>query len=309
MQYNVLLDRAAMMADARAFFHARGVVEVDCPLITQGSPIDEHIDPIAVVDGNKYRYLITSPEYCMKRLIAAGAGDIYQLAHVFRYGESSSRHNPEFMMAEWYRKGFSFDAMVQETLDFIEVFLGTQKREVITYREAFQKYASIDYVKASIQDLCDLLSSQGITPYDGIEAEGKDAVLNIAIGALIEPHLGKDGLCALTHYPATQAALALTCQRDDENVAERFEIYYHGIELANGYHELADSTEQHERFIESNKKRVSHGKSELPIDTFFLEALGKLPDCCGVAVGFDRLMMLRHNASIEEVIPFSWNHA
>lgn len=309
MELNILIDRANMMAQARAFFHARSVIEVDCPVITQGSPIDEHIDPMAVVDGNGLRYLITSPEYGMKRLIAAGSGDIYQLGHVFRQGESSPKHNPEFTMAEWYRLGLSFEGMIQETLDFIEIFLGPQKRESITYREALKKYAGIDYVHASTQELYNLLVEKGISPYVGVLDEGKDAVLNLLIGALVEPHLGNDGLCALTHYPATQAALALTAMHGDEHVAERFEVYYHGIELANGYHELGDSTEQHGRFVASNAKRVSHGKPSLPIDTFFLDALGNLPPCCGVAVGFDRLMMLRHRATIDSVIAFPWSVA
>lgn len=295
-----------MLSQARAFFHERGVVEVDCPMITQGSPIDEHIDPMAVVDGHGHRYLITSPEYCMKRLIVAGSGDIYQLGHVFRYGESSHKHNPEFTMAEWYRVGMTFDTMIQETMDFIEIFIGSYPRETISYREALKKYAGIDYVKATVEELCNVLVQHGITPYEGVLDEGKDAVLNLLIGSLVEPHLGKEGLCALTHYPASQAALALTAMHGDEHVAERFEIYFRGIELANGYHELGDSTEQRGRFHASNHKRVSNGKNALPIDEFFLEALGKLPACCGVAVGFDRLMMLRHNANIDVVIPFSW---
>ena len=295
-----------MMAVARGFFAARGIVEVDCPLITQGSSIDEHIDPMAVADGKNFRYLITSPEYGMKRLIAAGSGDIYQLGHVFRQGESSSKHNPEFTMVEWYRLGLSFEGMVQETIEFIEIFLGSQKRETITYRNAIKKYAGIDYVYASANQLLELLIRHGITPYAGVESEGIDAILNLIIGNLVEPHLGKEGLTAITHYPATQAALALTAKHGDEHVAERFEVYHKGVELANGYHELGDTAEQHNRFLTSNEKRVSHGKNALPIDTFFLDALGNLPPCCGVAVGFDRLMMLRHDASIDDVIAFPW---
>jgi lysyl-tRNA synthetase class 2 len=212
-------------------------------------------------------------------------------------------------MAEWYRLGISFESMIQETLDFIELFVGHQKRSTITYREAFKKYASIDYVRATTRDLLNVLESHGITPYHGIEVEGKDAILNLIMGTIIEPHLGDDGLCALSHYPATQAALALTTMHEDERVAERFEVYFRGIELANGYHELGDSKEQHLRFVASNAKRVSHGKPPLPIDIFFLEALPKMPACCGVAVGFDRLMMLRHDSDIDDVLPFAWNRA
>ena len=307
----LLRDRSHMLAQARQFFAERNVIEVDCPLITQAASVDAHIDLITVKNREQQRYLHSSPEYGMKRLLAEGIGDIYQLAHVFREGEQSHKHNPEFMMAEWYRLGISFESMIKETLDFVRLFVGNIPSRIVSYRDVFKEYAGIDYVDATSTELLNYLSSRGLTPYPGIESEGKDAILNIILGAFIEPLLGKNELCALAYYPSTQAALAKTCQRGNEKAAERFEIYYQGIELANGYHELADASEQRQRLIEANTQRLFLGKQELPIDEHFLASLEKgIPDCCGVAVGFDRLMMLRHNQhEIGNVIPFDWNLA
>lgn len=303
----ILRDRSHMLAKARRFFDERGVLEVDCPSITQAASIDAHIDLIQVKDGMTCRYLHSSPEYCMKRLLADGIGDIYQLGHVFREGEFSPKHNPEFTMAEWYRLGFSFDQMIKETLDFIKLFLGELPHSLISYREAFLKFTGLDYTHATTKELLAYMDERGLIPYDGIEAEGKDAVLNVILGSFIEPHLGENELCVLAYYPATQAALAKTVTINGEAVAERFEIYYRGIELCNGYHELVDSHEQRQRFVESNAFREKLGKNTLPIDENFLTALEKgLPNACGVAVGFDRLMMLRHKADINTILPFDW---
>lgn len=307
----ILRDRAAMLAQARKFFYDRGVVEVDCPLITAAASVDLHIDLIPTLHSKGHRYLHSSPEYGMKRLLAEGLGDIYQLAHVFRQEEAGSKHNPEFMMAEWYRLGFEFEQMIDETLDFMRIFLGPLPATVISYRQALLRYAGIDYVHLSESDLLDYLNERGFSVYPGAEREGKDALLNLVLGLAVEPQLGQDGLCALAYYPSTQAALAQTRQHGDEAVAERFEVYYQGIELCNGYHELIDPDEQRKRFEEANRQRLEHGKETLPIDEKFLAALEiGLPDCCGVAVGVDRLMMLRHRKKhIGDVIPFCWDEA
>lgn len=296
-----------MLAKARQFFHHRQVMEVDCPCITQAASIDAHIDLMPVKGIHDLRYLHSSPEYCMKRLLTEGIGDIYQLGHVFRQEEQSSKHNPEFTMAEWYRLGISFEAMIAETIDFIRLFLGELPFQVISYREIFLKYTGIDYLSASSQDLLNYLAKRELIPYQGIENEGKDALLNLILGSFIEPQLGQDELFVLAYYPSTQAALAKTRRFDDEIVAERFEVYYKGVELCNGYHELVHAQEQRQRFNESNAFRQQLGKEALPIDERFLKALDKgLPDSCGVAVGFDRLMMLRHGVDIEAVMPFAW---
>ncbi len=266
-----------MLDKARSFFRERQVREVDCPLISSSASVDLHIDLIPCLDAaGQWRYLHSSPEYGMKRLLAQGMGDIYQLAHVFRQGEYGSRHNPEFMMAEWYRTGFSFQQMIEETLDFIRLFVGPLPSQTISYREAFERYAGIDYVHASREALLAYLEERSVAVYDGILEEGKDALLNQILGTFIEPQLGQNELCALAYYPSTQAALAKTVRRDDgEAVAERFEVYYKGVELANGYHELTDHEEQHRRFEEANVGRRKLKKETLPIDFNFLKAIGK----------------------------------
>lgn len=308
----ILRDRGAMLARSRRFFSTRTITEVDCPLITASASVDAHIDLMPVLyTHNETRYLHSSPEYGMKRLIAQGMGDIFQLAHVFRDGEHSHKHNPEFTMAEWYRLGISFTDMINETLAFIRLFLGNLPARTLSYREAFRNYAKIDYHMASEAELLDLLHAHNIETYPELIKEGKDAILNMILGTIIEPHLGQDELFVLAYYPASQAALAQTQLHGDELVAERFEIYHQGIELANGYHELANAKEQRKRLEEANLHRKALGKNMLPIDEFFLTALEQgLPDCCGVAVGFDRLMMLRHNSKcIADVIPFDWTLA
>lgn len=308
----VLRDRSEMLSQARLFFSSRGLVEVDCPIISSSASVDAHIDLIPALDANdQKRYLHSSPEYGMKRLLSEGIGDCYQLSHVFRQGEYGRKHNPEFMMAEWYRVGFTFQELIEETLDFIRLFLGTLPHEIISYREALQKHAGFDYLTMSTQDLLHYLHSKEIEVYAEALEEGKDGLLNIVLGTIVEPCLGLDKLCALSHYPSTQAALAKTVFRGEEKTAERFEVYYQGIELANGYHELVDSLEQEQRLIEANVARQKLNKEALPIDYKFLKALKNgLPDSCGVAVGFDRLMMLRHqSATLADVIPFDWNNA
>ena len=257
-----------MMARCRQFFAIRGVVEVDVPILSRASSVDVYIDPVHAICCNQPAYLHTSPEYGMKRLLAEGMGDIYQLSHVFRDHEAGERHTPEFMMAEWYRVGFSFQQMIEETTDFIRLFLEEipQEFEEFSYRDAF-----IHYV--------------GRYP-DSMEERDELLVFEI------EPHFGKGKLTVIRGFPPEQAALS---QVNAQGMAERFEIYYQGIELANGYHELTDALEQRRRIVRANQKREQLGKKTLPIDEEFLAALEKgVADCCGVAVGFDRLMMLRH---------------
>lgn len=301
-----------MLERARLFFKERGVIEVDCPLLTRMASVDVHIDLIpALYSGKETRYLHSSPEYGMKRLLVEGIGDCFQLAHVFRDGEYGKKHNPEFMMAEWYRLNIDFDSFVQDTLEFIQLFLGPLPSECVSYREVFEKYLQINPFAASEEELLELLASHEIDIPAGLKDEGKDAILNIILGVIIEPQLGKDQLTVLQYYPASQAALAKTKSIQGDLVASRYEIYYQGIELCNGYDELACAKEQRARLEEANEGRIFFGKQPLPIDQAFLEALEKgLPSCCGVAVGFDRLMMLRHKAaSLAEVIPFDWSTA
>lgn len=307
-----LKERALMLKKARQFFEARYITEVDCPSLSARACIDTHIDLIrcTVMHGEK-GYLHSSPEYGMKRLLALGIGDIYQLSHVFRDGEYSAKHNPEFTMAEWYRCGFSFEQMIEETCDFISLFIGNVPREILSYKEMFLLHTGIDPFTASSEALLRYIEEKGEkAPYNPLE-NTKDDLLSFIVGTFIDPHLGKDGLTVVPYFPPSQAALAKVRSIEGIRVAERFEVFYKGIELANGYHELQDASEQKERLLEANECRKRLGKEELPIDSHFLKALQSgLPDSCGVAVGFDRLMMLRCKAErLSEVIAWDWPSA
>lgn len=303
--------RSEMLRKARSFFYDRQIVEVDCPLITSGASVDLHIDLIPTHHFSEMRYLHSSPEYGMKRLLAEGIGDIYQMSHVFRQEELGARHNPEFMLAEWYRLGFSLEKMILESVEFCRLFLGEIPCKIYSYREVFLLYAGIDPFVASDADVAKCILTMGLPAYENLEQEGRDAMLNLILALAIEPHLGKGKIAVLMHYPASQAALAQVRHVDGVAVAERFEIYFEGVELANGYRELTDRAEQEARLIASNRERVAAGKSPLPIDYHFLNALERgIPDCSGVAVGVDRLMMLcLGQVHIREVIPFCWDTA
>jgi elongation factor P--(R)-beta-lysine ligase len=309
---DILKDRAACLTTARAFFTNRKILEVDTPLLGHFAPVDEHIDVFKVIlpSGSVDRpfgYLHSSPEYAMKRLLSEGIGDIYQLSHVFREGEVGKLHNPEFTMVEWYRVGMDYASFIEETLDFLRNFLGDLPSESISYRQALKTFAGIDYVYASQEELLSAAKAHGITLNDA-EEWNQETLLHLLLSSIVEPHLGQEKLTILWEYPATEAALARTRQKGDEVIADRFEIYHRGLELCNGYYELVDPIEQKRRFLEANQARVTMGKTALPIDEFFIGALEKgMPECCGVAVGFDRLMLLRHQAThLDQVLPFSW---
>lgn len=308
-----LKDRALMLQKARAFFDDRGVVEVDCPVLSHSAPVDEHIDIMKVQSTHRQNgYLHSSPEYGMKRLLSAGIGDIYQICHVFRDGEAGPLHNPEFTMAEWYRLGFSFDEMIAETLDFIRMFVGDLPQERLSYRQTLMHFLGVDYLAATPADLLLCAKENGLDVPSDASSWDKDTLLQLLLSFLVEPKLGDGNLFVLSHFPATQAALARTLLLPDgERVGCRFEIYYQGIELCNGYHELTDSIEQRSRFEDSNRARINAGKDALKIDERFLEALEYgLPDCCGVAVGFDRLMMLKHqHKELKNVLPMIWEES
>jgi elongation factor P--(R)-beta-lysine ligase len=295
-----------MFEKARGFFKEKNVLEVDCPALLQAAPIDLHIDVMQVDPAG---YLHTSPEYGMKRLLAAGSGDIYQISHVFRAAEIGPLHNPEFTMAEWYRVGFTFEEMIEETLSFIRLFLGDLPKKAMSYRQLLQEHLNIDYLNCTTEDLLTLAKTHQLDLPQDSSLWDKDTLLQLLISFLIEPKLGQNSLFVLTHFPASQAALSKTLTLpSDEMVALRFEVYYQGIELANGYHELTDAAEQEKRLIASNEARIKAGKKSLKIDTQFLNALKcGLPDCCGVAVGFDRLMQLKHHLSqLKNILPFTW---
>ncbi len=306
----ILKDRSIMLGHARHFFHERAIQEVDCPCLSRYASVDAHIDliPVALtVEAGKKEeaYLHSSPEYGMKRLLAEGIGDIYQLSHVFRDGEYGSRHNPEFMMAEWYRVGLPFEKMIAETVDFVRLFVGQRPCRIMSYKEAFMEYAGFDPYTISDEALQDHVTALALHAHD----ELRDDMLTRCMAMNIEHHLGAEDICVIAYYPPTQAALAKTCMHEGNLVAERFEVYYKGIELANGYHELQDAKEQLKRLEEANRLRQEYGKEKLAIDMRFIVALEKgIPECSGVAVGFDRLMMLRHHKeALSGVVPFDWS--
>ena len=232
-----------MFQKARAFFSERKVMEVDCPALSQRACIDLHIDVMNVtLKNNQIGYLHTSPEYGMKRLLSAGIGDIYQISHVFRDGEIGPFHNPEFTMVEWYRLGMSFEEMISETLDFIRLFLGNLSHRTMHYRQLLKYFLKIDYLTASFSELLECAKANQIDlPREALMWD-RDTLLQLLVSFLIEPHLGDQELFVLSYFPASQAALSKTIDfPDQEQVACRFEIYYKGIELANGYHELTET--------------------------------------------------------------------
>jgi lysyl-tRNA synthetase class 2 len=271
---------------------------VDCGALVACAPIDANIDVVPVqVSEKACGFLHTSPEYAMKRLLASGMGDIYFLGHVYRFGEFGRRHSPEFTMVEWYRKGISFSDMIQETCEFLFLFFGPLPVRILGYRDAFEMYAKINYSTATIDEL------KKVT---GINADwNRDAYIHLILTQLVEPNLGKEELTVLTDFPPHEAALACVIEKNCETVAERFEIYYQGVELTNGYHELANGAILRERFIKENQIRKEMGKPVYELDESFLAAMDDFPDCCGVSVGFDRAMMLRHQLSnIQDVLHF-----
>lgn len=302
----ILHDRAAMFKAIRAFFDERGVLEVDTPILSKSAPIDAYIDILTTqATPSHLGYFHSSPEYGMKKLLAKGLGDIFQLSHVFRQGEVGLRHQVEFTMLEWYRSAFSLDRLVQETKALISLALGDLPYTQLTYSAVFETVFGINPITITLDDLKRIAASRGFTS----SSLDKDVYLSF-LWDIAESKLDPNALVCVTHFPASQAALAQTFAEKDQLYAARFEFYCQGVELANGYHELTDPLEQTRRLHEQNAKRVALGKEPLPIDYAFIKALESLSsqEFFGVAVGFDRLMMLRHNKlNIEDILPIGWN--
>lgn len=297
-----------MLQKARLFFAKRKILEVDCPILSKHATIDAHIDVMKTeVCNDEIGYLHTSPEYGMKRLLSEGFSDLYQISHVFRKEEQGALHNPEFTLIEWYRKDFSFEKMIQETIFLIRLFLGKLSSLSRTYRTLFLEKLSLDPFAAPKEALFSLLQKRKISlPKEAISWD-RETLLQLILSHLMEPSLGKDHLFILTDFPPKMAALSQIQMTPHGNVAKRFEIYYRGIELANGYLELNDPEEQKRRFEEWNQIRKKSGKETYALDHRLLSSLPKIPLMTGVAVGFDRLMMLRHKKNnLAEVLPFSW---
>ncbi len=312
----VLKLRARMLERIRAFFSARGVLEVETPLLSAAATPDPNLHSLPVryrgphAPADHTLYLHTSPEFPMKRLLAAGSGSIYQICKVFRDEESGRRHNPEFTMLEWYRVGLDHRALMTEVETLIRAALdGGMKlgpTETLTYREAFRLHTGLDPVTATENDFVECVKSHGIQPPPGITLEHDHAIWrDLLLTHLVEPRLGQGCMTFVIDYPATQASLARIIPGDPP-VAARFELYVNGVELANGFHELTDAEEQFTRFERQLHTRHTHELARVPLDDHLLAALRHgLPDCAGVALGIDRLLMLATGAkTIDEVIAF-----
>jgi lysyl-tRNA synthetase class 2 len=303
----VLVQRAQALARVREFFAKRSVLEVDTPVVVNAPVTDVHLHSAEVrfPDAPGRYYLHTSPEFAMKRLLANGSGDIYQVCHVARGLERGLQHNAEFTLIEWYRLGYSLEQLMDEVEALAREVLGPVARpmhsERVSYAEAFRTWLGIDPLTASLDELRAFAKSEG---FDQPTAE-RDELLEFLMGAKIGPMLGRNALTFVHRYPASQAALARLDDRDPR-CALRFELYCEGIELANGFHELASASEQRARFEHDLTERRRRGLPADKMDELLLGALDSgLPNCAGVAVGFDRLMMLLAGArNIDEVIPF-----
>lgn len=297
-----LIARQQLYRQIREFFFQRDVLEVETPLISQAPVADPNIQPMAVAS----RWLHTSPEYAMKRMLCAGSGDIYQICKVFREDEAGRRHNPEFSMLEWYRLGWSLSELMREVAELISLLLGQRfphlQVQHYSYREAFQNFATIDPLTCADEELERLGRSLANAEFD----LDRNGWLDIIMSHLIEPSLPRDQLIFMHSFPASQASLAkITQLADGQQVAQRFEVFFNGMELGNGYDELLESHLQEQRFLSES---AITGR---PIDQHLISAMEHgLPQCSGVAVGLDRILMHALGCDhISQVISFDWERA
>ncbi|WP_394176554.1 elongation factor P--(R)-beta-lysine ligase [Thalassotalea litorea] len=308
-----LKARADFIAQIRLFFAQRQVMEVETPALSQATVTDIHLQSFATelaanVSSSSHQqalYLQTSPEFSMKRLLAAGSGPIYQICKAFRNEEQGRFHNPEFTMLEWYRPGFDHRQLMTEIDELMQRLLATKPAQVMTYQQAFMETLNIDPLTSSCDGLKQVISKHQLMA-DWLENEtDEDTLLQFIFNSLIEPVIGQDRPCFVYHFPASQAALA-KLDPEDNRVARRFELYYRNMELANGFDELTDANEQKQRFEQDNCQRQARNLATRPIDKRLLAALQQgLPDCAGVAIGIDRLLMLKLDKShINQVLSF-----
>jgi len=306
-----LRARAVLLRQVRQFFDDAGFIEVQPPCLSRDNVVDAHIDPVEVA-GTALRlpadlaapryYLQSSPEFAMKRLLARGSGPIYSLGPVFRAGERSPRHNVEFTMLEWYDVNVGMDAVIDQTLQLVAQTLVVAAPTVITYRELFRTHAGFDPIAEPIGTLENLVAQ--IDPHLATGLSGKrDELLDVLMTEFIEPRVADQNLL-IRNYPLTQAALARPSD-DDPQTAERFELIVGGLEIANGYGELLDADELLRRNVENNRKRLATGRQPLPVDSQLIAAMrAGIPPCAGVALGLDRLLMLRQQTrDIADVLP------
>lgn len=304
--------RAKMFAQIREFFSSRGVLEVDTPLMCHTSVTDACIQSIPALfqahpqEAEQCYYLQTSPEYAMKRLLAAGSGAIFQICKAFRQGETGRMHNPEFTMLEWYRPGFDHHALMDEMDELLQLLLLVAPAELKTYAEIFQDFLQLDPHTAPLQELAACARQNKLDVHAAVT--DKDVWLQLLMSECIEPHIGKERPIFIYDFPASQAALA-RIKAGNPATASRFEVYMHGVELANGFHELQNAAEQRKRFEKNCAERAQENLAAMQIDELFLAALEYgLPDCAGVALGLDRLVMIAaRSKSITEVLSFDFS--
>ena len=307
--------RASLLADIRSFFQQAGVLEVDTPLLSSAATPDPAIESLSTryhgpaVSTDGLLYLHSSPEFPMKRLLAAGSGPIYQICKVFRDGEAGRYHNPEFSLLEWYRPGCDHHRLMDEVEALVQSLLPAKRPVVrLSYQELFERYLGLDPHLSSSADLRRVAAEQGVA--GDLPLSDPDQWLDLLLSHCIEPQLAGSGLCFVYDYPASRAALAKITPGDPP-LAERFELYLDGVELANGFHELADAGEQRTRFQRELEARRRAGASLPPLDERLLAALQCcLPDCAGVALGVDRLLMHLTGAKhIDQVLAFPIDRA
>ena len=311
----ILQQRAAIIRQIRQFFYARDVLEVDTPALSSASVTDLHLRAFSTQFNDPSSphaatlYLQTSPEFAMKRLLCAGSGAIFQLSKAFRNEEAGRWHNPEFTMLEWYRPGFDHFMLMDEMDDLVMPILATDNAERLTYQQAFLQVLGCDPININLTELQKICADLGYAELAHKEHD-KDVLLNLLFSQHIEPAISQHKPCFVYDFPASQAALA-RLNPTNPKVAERFELYYRGVELANGFHELSDPQEQRERFAQDNLKRQQHGLPAMALDENFLAALEYgLPPCAGVALGVDRLIMLALNCErLSQVLAFGYSKA
>lgn len=309
-----LRARAAMLAGARAFFAERGLLEVDTPALCAAAVSDPQIESLySTVTGIAHQfYLCTSPEYAMKRLLAAGSGDIYQICKAFRDGERGRWHNPEFTLIEWYRLGYDDDMLMRETEELVARLLAPHRRLAaaarLTYAQALERHAGVEPGAADAGQLRRAAALHGVRCDVALD---RDACLDLLMGLVVGPRLGLNGTPTfICDYPPSQASLA-RIKPESPPVAARFELYLDGLELANGFHELSVAAEQRARFDRDLATRRARGQCEVPLDARLLDALAVgLPDCAGVALGLDRLVAVATGAaSLRDVMAFPIENA
>ena len=300
--------RAILYQQIRQFFATRHVLEVETPILSQAAVTDIHLASITasrhINAQHQIGYLQTSPEFAMKRLVASGLGSIYQICKVFRDDEHGRKHNSEFSMLEWYRPDFSLLELMQEVSDLLSVVLHQKiEPKILSYKQAFLNRLEINPLSADITTLKNTAQRLGLTIDLG---EDRLAWLDLLFSHVVEPSLGFEYPVYLTDFPSEMASLAkIKIDEDGFQVAARFELYINGLELANAYDELADSTEQSRRFASDNTERQQRGLAVVPVDQYLIAALDHFPPCAGIALGLDRLLMvILETTRIDQVISF-----